>query len=327
MARVVPRAGVRSHAAAFAAVKLEVQIMNRMFRTANVVCTAALLCVPALADQPNTGAKFPNFKATDLLTNKPIDLDDFRGKIVIVDFWATWCGPCIAELPNVRENYKKYHDKGLEIISISLDSDIAKCKSYAMENDMPWFHVSEGDAWKTRLAQQYGINSIPAMFILDANGVVVGKGGNVRGENLAKAIEKAMDKTPPSLGPIGADRAGEALEAADKLRDAKQWVKADEAYAEIIEEFAGSESAAKAQDARGALRQNEDAAKAIEKAEAQQREEDMAKQTESWMAMARSLAKNKRYDGARKYYQRVIDTYPDTEAAVEAKAEMARLPK
>lgn len=302
--------------------------MNRLVsRIAIAACAAALLCPPVLADQPNTGAKFPSFKANDLLTSKPLDLEDFRGKIVIVDFWATWCGPCIAELPNVRENYKKYHDKGLEIISISLDTDIGKCKSYAESNDMPWHHVSEGDGWKTRLAKQYGINSIPAMFVLDANGVVVGKGNDVRGERLGKAIEKAMDKTPPTLGPVGASRADEALKAADKLRDAKDWVKADEAYAEIIEEYADSEAAAKAKEARDAMRQDEAAAEAIEKAEAQKREEQMTKQIESWMTMAQSLAKNKRYDGARKYYQRIIDTYPDSEAAIEAKAEMAKLPK
>ena len=144
------------------------------------------------------GKPLPNFKATDAITGEPLSLKDFRGKIVLVDFWAVWCPPCIVELPNVKKTYEKYHDKGFEIISISLDKDngIQKCKQFIDRENMTWHHVVEGGFWDTRLAKKYNIQAIPAMFILDANGVVVTD--QARGPALAKAIEEAMEKTPPT---------------------------------------------------------------------------------------------------------------------------------
>ena len=102
---------------------------------------------------------------------------NFKGKVVMVDFWATWCGPCVGEVPNVVAAYKKYHDKGFEIIGVSLDrdGDLDKMKSFTKDKEMPWPQYFDGGFWTNKLAVKYGINSIPATFLLDGSGIIIAK--------------------------------------------------------------------------------------------------------------------------------------------------------
>ena len=101
----------------------------------------------------------------------------YKGKVVLVDFWATWCGPCMGELPNVKKVYADFHDKGLEIVGVSCDSGDAELNKFIKENDMPWIQLrestqtSEETKWHP-LAKQYGVDGIPTMFLIDRKGTL-----------------------------------------------------------------------------------------------------------------------------------------------------------
>jgi peroxiredoxin len=104
-------------------------------------------------------------------------------------------GPCRAEVPNVVSVYNKYHGKGFEIIGISLDrqQDQAKLESYTKENNMPWQQFFDGQYWNNKLSTKYGVNSIPATYLLDGEGKIIGK--NLRGDALEAAVAKALGKS------------------------------------------------------------------------------------------------------------------------------------
>ena len=137
------------------------------------------------------GSKFPDFEEKDL-DGKPLSLAQYKGKVVLVDFWATWCGPCVGELPNVLKAYEKFHAKGFEIVGISLDQDEKKLRSFIEKEKMPWQQYFDGKGWQSKLAGKYGIQSIPATYLLDAEGKIIDS--NLRGEALEKALDKALEK-------------------------------------------------------------------------------------------------------------------------------------
>jgi peroxiredoxin len=137
------------------------------------------------------GAAFPEFTEKEL-DGKPLSIGGYKGKVVLVDFWATWCGPCIAELPNVLSAYKKHHANGFEIIGISLDSDEKTLRDFIQKHNMPWPQFFDGKGWGNKLAKQYGVNSIPATYLLDAEGKIIAKG--LRGPALEQAVAKALSK-------------------------------------------------------------------------------------------------------------------------------------
>ena len=111
-----------------------------------------------------------------------------QGKIIYIDFWASWCGPCRKENPNVVAIYKELHSKGLNIIGVSLDKDAKEWKEAIAKDKLTWNQVSNLKFWDEPIAAQYKVESIPATFILDASGKVVAK--DLRGEELrAKIIE------------------------------------------------------------------------------------------------------------------------------------------
>ncbi len=135
------------------------------------------------------GTKFPDFEEKDL-AGKPMSIANYKGKVVLVDFWATWCGPCVGELPNVIKTYEKHHGQGFEIVGISLDSDESKLKSFIKDKNMTWQQFFDGKGWGNKLSTKYGVNSIPATYLLDGEGKIIGK--NLRGEALEEAVAKAV---------------------------------------------------------------------------------------------------------------------------------------
>jgi len=137
------------------------------------------------------GNKFPDFSEKDL-DGKPLSIAGLKGKVVLVDFWATWCGPCVGELPNVKKAYEKHHAAGFEIVGISLDDSHKKLTDFIAKNKMPWPQFFDGGGWKNKLAQEYGIHSIPATFLLDSKGKIIAR--DLRGPALEAAVAKALKK-------------------------------------------------------------------------------------------------------------------------------------
>jgi len=123
-------------------------------------------------------------------------IEKYKGKVLMIDFWATWCGPCRAELPNVIAAYKKYHPKGFEVLGVSLDKEDKTVLDKFLEKnpEMTWPQIYDGKFWKSEVAQLYGVQSIPATYLIDQNGKVYRTG--LRGKALDKAIEKLLAKAP-----------------------------------------------------------------------------------------------------------------------------------
>jgi thiol-disulfide isomerase/thioredoxin len=130
-----------------------------------------------------------------LLNGKPFDQKTLAGKVVLVDFWATWCGPCVAEIPNVLEQYEKYHKDGFEVVGVSLDQDRDALEKFVDEQKLPWpilFEKPEGDDWQHPLATFYGISGIPTVILIGRDGNVITL--NARGEKLGEQLDAIFKK-------------------------------------------------------------------------------------------------------------------------------------
>ena len=122
---------------------------------------------------------------------KSFSSEKYKGKVVLVDFWATWCMPCLAELPRIREAYGKYHDKGLEVIGVSSDFEVDALTKYVAENNMPWVQILDKPDTRTQLTltSGFGIRAIPAIFLIDKKGVCRSVTGS---ENMDELIPKLL---------------------------------------------------------------------------------------------------------------------------------------
>lgn len=214
------------------------------------------------------GEVFPPFVEKDLLTGEELKLESFRGKVVIIDYWATWCMPCVAEIPNVKRVYEKYRESGVEVISISLDNNLQTCKNMIEKKGMNWRHIGDGAGWKSKLATRHGIHSIPAVFVLDREGKVIQS--RARGPQLEEAVKKALGITgeAPAAPPVATSQPAKPAQPTETTGKAGEW-----------------------------------------------------------LDIAREMSRAKRYDLSRKFYARVIETYPNSREATIARDELKQLPE
>jgi thiol-disulfide isomerase/thioredoxin len=124
--------------------------------------------------------------ATD---GRAIDLASLRGKVVLLDFWATWCAPCVEEMPAVLALYQKYHDQGFEIVGISLDQDPKAVTQFVSANALPWPQYCDGQSFTGPVPSRFGVAAIPSMWVFDRKGLLV---ATPIGAKLPDAVAKAM---------------------------------------------------------------------------------------------------------------------------------------
>ena len=143
------------------------------------------------------GRRAPDFTAPDP-SGKPVSLKQSMGKLTIIDFWASWCGPCRKANPELVALYKEFHDKGLNIIGVSLDKpgQADRWKEAIAKDGLTWTQVSNLKEWSDPIAARYGVQAIPAMFLVNEHGVVVAK--DLHGAKLREKIEQFLIKKAPA---------------------------------------------------------------------------------------------------------------------------------
>ena len=154
-----------------------------------LLCVVFLCLTPVIVRAQTPVMDHPldlKFTAVD---GKKVDLSKMRGKVVLIGFWATWCPGCREELPVILGAYKKYHDKGFEVIGISLDQDKDEMLDFTKKNGMVWPQYFDGKGWENSISHGFGISGIPVTWLIDKKGIIM---TNEEAYNLNDEVEKLL---------------------------------------------------------------------------------------------------------------------------------------
>ena len=141
------------------------------------------------------GKPLPKLEGADL-AGKPVDLKEYQGKVLLIDFWATNCPPCIASLPDLIETYRRYHDRGFEVLGISLDTDVKMLGQFVQEQRIPWRQICDGKSYRGPIARRFDVTAIPSTFLVDRSGKIVRSGVPWRG--FGPVVERLLAKPAAS---------------------------------------------------------------------------------------------------------------------------------
>ena len=139
---------------------------------------------------------------TDAIKGSPVSIEGLKGKVFVIDFWATWCGPCMAEMPKMKKLYAEFKDKGIEFIGVSLDQSKAqggldKLKGFVAKHQVEWPQYYQGNFWQSEFSSSWHVNSIPCVFLVDAEGKLASV--NARGQ-LEKLLPRYLEKARKKPG-------------------------------------------------------------------------------------------------------------------------------
>jgi len=148
---------------------------------------------------PSIGSMAPDFTLTSL-DGKSVELKSLRGKFVLLDFWASWCPPCRAENPNVVAAFNKFRGQNFTILSVSLDKDTDKWKEAVAKDKLTWQHVSDLQGWESSVAALYGVQSIPANFLIDPSGKIIA--ADLRGDDLDRTLTSKLTTAAPTASVV-----------------------------------------------------------------------------------------------------------------------------
>ena len=144
------------------------------------------------------GMKAPDFNVMDFKGNR-VHLSEYKGDIVVIDFWATWCDPCIQEFPEVKKMYRTFRDRGVQFIGVSLDDEIEELKGFVRGEKVEWLQIFEGMRWKGRISKMYNVEKIPIMFVLDQESMVRYIGNDKK--KITRVIARLLSESKKDVEP------------------------------------------------------------------------------------------------------------------------------